>query len=112
MPRGSSDLRVPSPCQSYRGYRFRWTARPNGRPALAARGTRGTTLCASWNGATDVAWWRVHVGTRATHLRTIGIAARKGFETVIRLPAPAAHAAVTALDSSGHALATSRTIAV
>ncbi len=110
-----SDLRVPSPCQSYRGYRFRWTARPKGRPALAARrnrGSRATTLYASWNGATDVAWWRVHAGTRATHLRAIGIAARKGFETVIRLPAPAAYAAVTALDPSGHALATSRTITV
>ena len=51
--------------QSYRAYRFPWTGTP-ARPARD-RGERGqpsgpVTVYASWNGATEVASWRVLAG--------------------------------------------------
>jgi hypothetical protein len=76
---------------SYRAYRGLWVGLPESKPAAARRGDR---LLVSWNGATEVAAWRVGASTYP----------RTGFETSV--PAPA-RTAVSALDASGVVLATS-----
>jgi hypothetical protein len=68
------------------------------------------TLYASWNGATEVAHWEVHVGRRESELRPVGIAARRGFETAIALGATDGYAKLVALDAAGKRLGASKTI--
>ena len=86
--------------------------RPATSPAIAAetRHDGGTTVYASWNGATEVAAWQVLTGDSAATLQVVGTAPRRGFETQIRLPALAAAAQVRALDASGAVLAQSRVV--
>jgi hypothetical protein len=93
----------PKDTQIYRALRFPWSAQPAAPPALAVT---KSTLYASWNGATDVAAWRVLGGASPTAL-TPGVTKRAtGFETA--LPAPGTpYVAVQALSASGAVLATS-----
>jgi Arylsulfotransferase (ASST) len=95
---------------SYRAYRFPWTGHPATRPALAVlpapRG--GTNLYASWNGDTQVAYWRVLAGSYPNSLSALGPVARwTGFETRIRRRSRWSYWAVQALDAQHHVLRTS-----
>ncbi len=95
---------------SYRAYLFPWTGTPTSPPAVAAsrRGSK-ITVYASWNGATQVASWRVLGGATPTALAPLATSRRHGFETSItttRKP----YVAVQALDSHGNALATSAAV--
>jgi hypothetical protein len=54
----------------------------------------------------------VQAGAYARDLRSIGVARREGFETGIPLGGVTGHLAVTALDSAGNALATSRILKI
>jgi len=94
---------------SYRAYRFPWSAQPSTPPALAvAFNSNGTPeLYASWNGATDVAAWRVLAGTTQSSLTPIARTARSGFETEIAPDSEAQYLEVQPLGSSGNVLATS-----
>ena len=65
---------------------------------------------ASWNGATNVAAWRVAAGAKRDDLRPVGIARRHMFETVIQLSPGHRYASVTALDRAGKSLKRSPTI--
>ena len=65
----------------------------------------------SWNGATQVASWRVLAGVSADSLEVVRTAAKQGFETQIPI-APQPYVAVQALDSAGRALATSSVVHV
>lgn len=103
------DARLPTGGQSYRMLRFPWSGTPSIAPQVAAQ---GRVVHASWNGATDLASWRLRVGTRAATLRDGGDTPAHAFETALPVPAGATHAAVVALDRSGRPLATSRTVAV
>jgi Arylsulfotransferase (ASST) len=105
--------------QSYRTYRFPWTATPAGAPAIAAVASRigptapPPTVYASWNGATTVVSWRVLAGPSPQQLAPVATAVRTGFETAIATPGgvgPATYVAVQALDASGAVLGTSPTI--
>lgn len=106
------DARVPKPGQSYRAYKFPWSATPSYPPSVAVRSTKGgsETVYASWNGATAVASWRVLAGASASNLSPVATAAKKGFETAIPLGARATQFAVQALDEAGNVLAVSRTV--
>ena len=97
---------------SYRAYRFAWSGHPTDRPALAAT-TAGatTTVYASWNGATEVARWRVLSGTAPSSLRAGPTAARTDFETAIPLGGAAKLVQVEALDRSGKVIGRSRVVA-
>jgi hypothetical protein len=96
---------------SYRAYRFPWTGRPAAPPAVAARreGDR-VTAYTSWNGATEVARWRVLAGPRADALEPAGTGARRGFETAVTVRTGEPLVAVQALDASGAVIGTSRSI--
>ncbi len=104
------DAHFPAGDQSYRDFRFTWTGVPAHSPAFAVqpRGGGSATVYASWNGATQVASWRVLAGPSASRLRKVATATRTGFETAIGLPAGTAgpYVTVRALDASGRALAT------
>jgi hypothetical protein len=103
--------------QSYRAYRFPWTAQPATPPALTASpraaGAATTTVAASWNGATGVAAWQVLAGATPTTLAPLGApVASAGFETQIPAATTAAYVGVEALASTGAVLAQAAPIAV
>jgi arylsulfotransferase ASST len=82
----------------YRAFRMPWHATPLTRPRIAAsRGGNRTSVYASWNGATQVAFWRVLGGRRRKRLRTIKAVRRHGFETTISIRSRR-YIAVVALD--------------
>jgi hypothetical protein len=94
---------------TYRAYRFAWTATPAGPPSVAAGpGASGTTnVYASWNGATTVASWRVLGGVAPGALSPVASGAFAGFETTIPIAGQPPYVAVQALDASGNVLGTS-----
>jgi len=107
------DLSLPDGMYSYRGLWLDWAGIPDERPAAAAARdpkTGSPMVYASWNGATDIAAWRVAAGSRHDDLRPVGIARRHAFETVIQLSAGHRYASVTAVDRSGKSLKRSPTI--
>ncbi len=90
---------------TYRAYRFAWNATPAVPPAFAVSRHGGRmTVYASWNGATNVAAWRVFGGSRASKMPAEATALKRGFETAINARARR-YVAVEALDAKGHALA-------
>lgn len=97
--------------QSYRAFKSAWSAEPRTRPtAVADRHRRRTIVYASWNGATGVTGWRVLGGSDPHHLKDLGSAPRKGFETKLDVAAAPAFVAVEALDKGGGSLGRSRVI--
>ena len=92
---------------SYRAYRARWVGRPSVPPdAVVAAGADGSRyVYVSWNGATEVARWRLSTGRavdRLTHVRSVK---RQGFETAVPLRgARGSVAVIEALDASGTVL--------
>jgi outer membrane protein assembly factor BamB len=94
--------------ESYRAYRAPWSAHGEGRPSVVATSAgRRTSVWMSWNGATDVASWRVHPDRGP--VRT---GPRRHFETAITLDAPASAVVVEALDASGAVLGRSERVRV
>jgi hypothetical protein len=95
---------------SYRGFRFPWSGRPSSPPAVAANlNNTGeeTIVHMSWNGATEVASWRVLAGEHPKALTPQTTIAAGGFESSTILPKKYAYAAVQALDTAGRVLGTS-----
>ncbi len=100
-----------SPVQSYRAYRFAWSAQPKYQPHIAASATRtGTRVFASWNGATDVATWEVLAGPSSRQLTPQGRYPSRAFETRMFVKTTQPYIQVRALDHSGNVLRASRTV--
>ncbi len=99
------EAQLPSPDESYRAFVQRWTGKPLYAPNAAAqkKGSK-TTVYASWNGATNVARWRVLGGRNPRHMAIVATKARNGFETTIPLKSSYGAYKVVALDSKGHVL--------
>jgi hypothetical protein len=99
--------------QSYRAYRFTWSADPSTRPAISARiaTDNHVMVYASWNGATNVARWQLLAGTSRNGLSLVATTPRRGFETAIKATTGERYFAVRALDDAGRVLATSAVIA-
>ena len=73
----------------YRAFRFPWSARPLTPPAVVANlnnTSEETIVHMSWNGATDVASWRVLAGTHRGSLAAQATVQTTGFETSTILP--------------------------
>jgi hypothetical protein len=68
------DAHFPPKVESYRAFRFPWSAQPTDDLALAVekRTDKKVTLYASWNGATEVATWEVLSGPRPVRVLGIG----------------------------------------
>ena len=102
------DAELPDGYDSYRGYRFPWSAHAPGRPDIAVGASgAGMSVWASWNGANDVASWRVLAGPSPDGLQPVATARRDGFETKISVGSSAPSVAVQALGAGGEVLATS-----
>jgi hypothetical protein len=67
------------------------------------------TLYMSWNGATNVASWRVLGGGSPSSMQTLTTVHRTSFETSATAPKQP-YAEVQALDSSGHVIGTSAVV--
>lgn len=100
--------------ESYRAYRFQWTGTPASPPSIAVANGTGAgahvTVYASWNGATEVASWRVLAGASAKQLTPVASSPKSGFETAIALASTERYVAVQALNGAGAVLGTSSTI--
>jgi hypothetical protein len=103
------DMHLAAPASTYRAYRYVWTAQPLTQPALrsGSPGAKSTELFASWNGATDVASWRVLAGGSPSALSTVGSYPSTGFETAIAAPTTARYVRVQALSATGALLRSS-----
>ncbi len=94
---------------SYRETLDPWVGEPLTPPSGAARQRDGgTTVYASWNGATRVVSWRVLAGAGAGRLSAVAGAARSGFETAIPVPAGYTSFKVQALGADSRVIGTSR----
>jgi EmrB/QacA subfamily drug resistance transporter len=103
------EAEFPAPDLSYRASLQPWIGLPLTAPVGAARHASGaSTVYASWNGATQVASWRVLAGPRASRLAVVASAPRSGFETAIAVPRSYALFEVQALAAGGRVLGTSR----
>jgi hypothetical protein len=101
---------------SYRAYRFPWSATPTTLPTIAATQASGattTSIAASWNGATAVVSWQALAGASATTLAPVGTPVpATNFQTTITAPTSSPYVAVEALGTGGTVLATSAAGAV
>ena len=95
-----------------------WSGHP-GEPAGGGRvcgagAQGGASVYASWNGATEVASWKVLAGASPSALKPVGGAPRSGFETAIAAPGVGAggYVAVQALDAAGAVIGTSATVKI
>jgi hypothetical protein len=105
-PAGDVLYAVNLPNASYRAVRTPWVGAPRGRPALVVRRRRGGIAAwASWNGATEIARWRLLAGPDRRRLRTAGRRIRfADLETRLRLARVPRFVAVQALDARGREL--------
>ena len=104
-------LKAPKPTQSYRAFRQRWSGLPAEPPAIvASTNSKRTKVYMSWNGATNVARWRVLAGGSPESLRPVARVRNEGFETAVTLKGSPAYVAVQPRDRRGRAFAPSRVI--
>lgn len=100
-----------SEISSYRAYKAPWQGFPTDRPAVSSRrDAEGTTVWASWNGATRVRGWKVLTGSSRNNLVEAGSSAWDGLETEISIPEADALIQVAAIDSAGKEIRRSRLI--
>jgi hypothetical protein len=106
------DARMPAGASSYRSFMFDWVGDPPVSDLYLVvqkeAGTGNFTAYMSWNGATEVASWKVSAGPSASSLIEAAVAKRSGFETRIPFSSTGATAfQVEALSSDGTVLGVS-----
>jgi hypothetical protein len=106
------DATLPGSDDTYRGYRYRWTGNPDTLPTAIARhtGRRKTTVHAIWNGATEVARWRILAGRSAAKLSSLRTVPWNGLDTAIKIAGTPTEVQLVALDARGNVIATSKPI--
>jgi hypothetical protein len=105
-------VRLPDPDESYRAYRYQWKGNPTGRPSVKALPSGSKTkVYVSWNGATEVASYRVLAGSSSRKLKVLAKSAkRQGFETTVTIKSAGPVVKVQALSAKGKVLGTSRAV--
>ena len=98
--------------QNFRTYLAPWSATAPGRPSLVVKpgGSGAASVAVSWNGATNVASWRVLAGASPASLTPLATAARSGFQTTLTVHGTGPYVAAQALDGSGNVLGMSATV--
>ncbi len=106
------DARLPKTYQSYTTFKYPWVGVPSTAPSIAlSRGSHGQVLVhASWNGATQLAAWRVLGGSSPGATSGLRTVSSQGFESTISISPAPRYLAVQALDSQGQTLATSTVV--
>ena len=105
---------LPGPNVSYRATLEQWVGEPLTAPAGAAREADDgkTFVYASWNGATQLASWRVLAGSGAGALQAVRTHAKEGFETAIEVPPGDRSFKLQALDARGRTIGSSKPFAL
>jgi hypothetical protein len=98
------DARLGKNVQDFRTFAFPWSATPAQPPQLAVS---GGTVHVSWNGATEVASWRLLAGSSASSLAPVSTARSTGFETALSAPS-AAYLQAQALNAAGQVIGSSQ----
>lgn len=108
------DAVLPGHDLSYRARLAQWVGLPLYPPSGAARSRRGRTIVyASWNGATQVASFKVWAGAAAGGpMRLVAWYSKGGFETAMPVPSGYARFRVQALDADRHVLGSTRVFGV
>jgi hypothetical protein len=105
------ELAFDKPYVSYRAFREPWIGVPDTTPALAfSQNGTSISLGYSWNGATEVASWKLYDGTTAQDLKLVEQRVKSGFETqsyLPYLPSNVCYFQVAALDKNGNELSRS-----
>jgi hypothetical protein len=99
--------------QDFRTYLSPWEGQPTSSPSVVARPGSGGTIAVSvsWNGATQVASWRVLAGASAGALAPVATAAKTAaFQSTIAAPSAGPYVAVQALNGAGTVIGTSATV--
>jgi hypothetical protein len=112
LPNGQT---IPNSWSTYRVFKEAWTGQPAAPPvATVARDTGGTTeVSAAWNGATQVARWRILAGSSKHDLKPAAGHTWTGLITKIKVRAThVAYVRVVALDETGQPLRASRLLHV
>jgi hypothetical protein len=105
-------MKYSPPMESYRGLRFQWWGQPSTPPNIATLpNSKGTTIYASWNGATTVASWRILAGSTRTKLTAVGTFPNRYFEDTMFVTSTAPYFAVQAVGPGGGVRATSAVVA-
>jgi hypothetical protein len=106
------DAMLPAEDDTYRAYRFEWSGQPNSPPIAGAHrlGRRLMIIHAIWNGATEVARWRILAGTGDAKLAPVRTVAWNGLDTTAEIPGSSRTVEVVALDSQGRVLGTSKPV--
>ena len=91
--------------QDFRTYLSPWSGHPSGPPAVVARRSSASVqVKTSWNGATDVASWRLLLGESPSSLAHAATVAKTGFETGATLNTSATYVRAQALYVESQAL--------
>jgi hypothetical protein len=100
------DAKLPKGGQNYRAFRLPWVGKPVEPPRLKVLSRKGhRTLFVSWNGATEVASWRLESGLTRSSFTNEATIRRHGFESEFPTLGPTDHfGVVTALDRRGKPL--------
>jgi hypothetical protein len=106
------DATLASNVQDFSVQESAWRGRPLTAPSLAATplGRERVAVQASWNGATEVARWRLLAGRSPRGLSPVAAVRRTGFETAIAARTPGLYLAVQALDRSGAVIGSSAVV--
>jgi arylsulfotransferase ASST len=105
------DAHLPLDMSFYRAFRFPWSGRPSTAPTVLANlNNTGeeTIVHMSWNGASEVASWRVLAGEHPGSLTARTTISASAFESSTILPKRYAYAAVQALNATGKVLGSSK----
>jgi hypothetical protein len=105
------DAHLPYDMSFYRAFRVPWSGRPSSPPAVLANlNNTGeeTIVHMSWNGATEVASWRVLAGQHPGSLQAQTEIPASNFESSTVLTKKYAYAAVQALNATGGVLGSSK----
>jgi hypothetical protein len=107
------DAVLPGTYNTYRGYRAPWTGRPDTQPTATAWTNKNgtTTVHAMWNGATQVAAWRILAGARASALKPVRTAPWNGLDTRVVIRGVPHEVEVVALDAQSRVIGTSKPVA-
>jgi hypothetical protein len=97
--------------QDFKTFLSPWSAQPTTSPSVVAQpaGAGRVTVAVSWNGATNVASWRVLAGPSPSALAPVSTIAKAGFQTTIAAHTAGPDIAVQALDGAGAVIGTSAT---
>ncbi len=105
------DANLPNGYENYRAFRFPWSGQPHSRPAVVVKAQgHHQVIDVSWNGATQVADWRVLAGSSTQSLKPLVTVSRAGFETTVPISGSARYVLVQALDSGGAVIGASPTL--